>query len=162
MVAFRGAKAKYLEAKKSRGYANKDKGSHGQKGREKRLAEIKAKSVCSRCKQKGHWHNDDVCPMKGKGDPAHVRVHMAGFAVHKAYIIGEYVDTAGHGILDTGCSRTVAGLPWVEDFMDKLHRAGRPTVAVPESEGFRFGASRVHRSSFALLAPVGVGGRGFV
>ena len=28
------------------------------------LEELKAKSICNRCGQKGHWAEDDVCPMK--------------------------------------------------------------------------------------------------
>ena len=66
MVAFRGAKAKYQEFKKSRGYANKNKGSHEQKDREKRLAEIKAKSVCSGASRRGTGTTTTSAPRKGR------------------------------------------------------------------------------------------------
>ena len=63
-VAFRNAKSKYRAALKERGYTQ---------SKDERLQQAKARSYCSVCHKKGHWHKDPECPAnKGKqGGEAH-------------------------------------------------------------------------------------------
>jgi hypothetical protein len=61
-MAYQDAKSKYREAVKGRGYDRDEL----KKRAEERLRAAKARSFCSVCKRKGHWHRDPECPMRGK------------------------------------------------------------------------------------------------
>ena len=57
-VAFQNAKAKYQSALRARGTTA---------AKDDRIKLAKARSYCSVCKQKGHWHKDPECPANKKG-----------------------------------------------------------------------------------------------
>ena len=54
-MAFQNAKAKYRDALKARGTVTAN-------SREEALQKAKARSFCSACGKKGHWHRDPECP----------------------------------------------------------------------------------------------------
>ena len=62
-------------------------------------------------------------------------------------------------IADTACTKSVAGHQWYEDYCHWADSNGLPIEIVEEKDQFKFGASRVHPSMFALWAIFGVGGK---
>ena len=60
-MAFQDAKSRCREAMKGRGMDREEM----KKRSEERLCLAKARSYCSACKRKGHWHRDPECPLKG-------------------------------------------------------------------------------------------------
>ena len=72
-VAFRNAKSKYRAALKERGFPQ---------SKEVRLQQAKARSYCSVCRKKGHWHKDPECPAnKGKTSGELHTTHVVYLAV---------------------------------------------------------------------------------
>ena len=69
-VTFQNAKSKCQALLKSRGTAT------NQTSKEDRSKQAKARSYCSACKRRGHWHRDPECPLykgnKGPAQPAQV------------------------------------------------------------------------------------------
>ena len=51
-------------------------------------------------------------------------------------------------IVDTACTKTVAGHQWYEEYCTWADARGFPIQLVEEKDNFRFGASRVHPSLF--------------
>ena len=62
-VAFQNAKAKYNSVIKARG-------TTGPQSREESLQKAKARSYCSACGKKGHWHKDPICPKNKQASTA--------------------------------------------------------------------------------------------
>ena len=167
-MTFQNAKAKYREQAKSRGYrgengksGNKAGGKtdgagaeHKEKTRDEKLKQIKARSFCSGCGRRGHWHLDDECPNNArqssgtaKGTPTReVCVLMPAQVMtvkHEAGVLA--------GITDTACARTVAGTQWLQEYMDKLgDKEAKPELS-KECEAFKFGTGRIHYSSFNVI-----------
>ncbi|CAE8738251.1 unnamed protein product, partial [Polarella glacialis] len=223
-VTMQTAKMKLRDAKNLRGFRGGGKGGGKgdkdyQKKIDERLQKAKEQSLCSRCKQKGHWHKDDVCPLNGGSGAAgagsskprhsHYTTHVAfmadnfgnerpgpflpvgaanqgvpwstmaagpepfqpahrlrpgrsrsppdEFITYMSGILGE--GGKYYGITDTACSKMVAGMPWYRAFRDNVNEAGYVITEVNESEGFKFGASRTHRSTFAAITPMAIGGK---
>ena len=247
-VAYQTAKDKYKAATQGRGTDP----SEVKKRAEERLRLAKSRSFCSVCKRKGHWHRDEVCPLRGKtADPGatggpkvahechsvHV-VHVtsltvapggrmqagAGDATNHEHIEGttrdyqeilerpggaiqqdngyqtqppkigdEVADAFGDGpglvampgpeepqtiymtragsvseaaapmlaIIDTACTKTVAGHDWYESYCDLAAKVGFCPQLLEVTDNFKFGASRTHRSHFAVRAWFALGGKLF-
>ena len=163
-MAYQGAKAKYREALKGRGVDMEEV----KRRSEERLRLAKQKSYCSACKRKGHWHKDPECPLKGQrreqdGKEAHVTVHHAQLCetVHSCCMVKleddrQYVTDEPIGeilaIVDTACTKTVAGHDWFEAYADLMEKLGIPCETVDEEEKFKFGASRIFTSTFSVNA----------
>ncbi|CAE8696796.1 unnamed protein product [Polarella glacialis] len=159
-VTMQTAKMKLRDAKNLRGFRGGGKGGGKgdkdyQKKIDERLQKAKEQSLCSRCKQKGHWHKDEVCPLNGGSGTA-----GAGSSEFITYMSGTLGEGGKYyGITDTACSKMVAGMPWYRAFRDNVNEAGYVITEVQESEGFKFGASRTHRSTFAAITPMAIGGK---
>ncbi|CAE8740947.1 unnamed protein product [Polarella glacialis] len=223
-VTMQTAKMKLRDAKNLRNFRGGGKGGGKgdkdyQKKIDERLQKAKEQSLCSRCKQKGHWHKDDVCPLNGGSGTAGAgssKPHHSHYTTHVAFMAENFGDerpgpflpvgaanpgvpwstmaagpepfqpaerlrpgmsleqqdefitymsgTLGeggkyYGITDTACSKMVAGMPWYRAFRDNVNEAGYVITEVQESEGFKFGASRTHRSTFAAITPMAIGGK---
>ena len=61
-------------------------------------------------------------------------------------------------IADTACTKTVAGHQWYEEYCAWADAHGVEVELVDEKDSFKFGASRVHSSPFAVWARLGLGG----
>ena len=61
-------------------------------------------------------------------------------------------------IADTACTKTVAGHQWYEEYCAWADSQGVDVELVEEKDSFKFGASRVHASPFAVWARFGLGG----
>ena len=167
-MTFQNAKAKYKEQAKSRGYkgdggkgGSKDGGKSGfqsaepkDKIRDDKLKQIKARSFCSGCGRRGHWHLDDECPnnankganpQKG-GQTREVCVMMPAQVMVLKHEAGVLM-----GITDTACARTVAGTQWLQEYMNKLGDAEAKPELSKEREAYKFGTGRIHYSSFNVV-----------
>ena len=67
-------------------------------------------------------------------------------------------ETLGMAILDSGCSKTVAGNIWMEAYLDQLSKRDRASVkTVPSNTRFRFGDGVESVSSKLMTIPVVIG-----
>ncbi|CAE7350894.1 unnamed protein product [Symbiodinium sp. CCMP2592] len=141
-----------------------------------RLQQAKNKSFCSGCRRRGHWHKDPECPLnqgggngaisKGlKSSPPNANkddVPKTSYACHYVYVtwdLDQKVATANlTAITDTACSRSVAGVPWIEKYMVEARKIGFVPETVMCKDAFKFGASRIFDSSYAVVLSFGVGG----
>ena len=65
-------------------------------------------------------------------------------------------------MMDTGCSRMVAGMYWYLRFKQILRKFGLGCIEFTDSESYKFGPGPVTKSLCAALIPVGIGGRSAV
>ena len=78
-VAYQAAMDKYRAAFRGRGTHQEKL----QRRNEERLKLAKARSFCSACKRRGHWHKDPECPLRGKStDGGGVKVNTAQVCNH--------------------------------------------------------------------------------
>ena len=174
-VAFQDAKSKYREAMKGRGADPAEL----KKRSEARLALAKQRSYCGACKRKGHWHKDPECPLRGAstngsagahGDSKDVKsvqlchvymVDSPGMEPRSALVASQSQGTHLQAIADTACSKTVAGYQWYQEYCTMADNLGIPVEILNEKERFKFGASRVHDSTFAIWARFCIQGKIF-
>lgn len=173
-MTYQNAKSKLREALKGRGVDMDEV----KKRSEERLKLAKQRSFCSACKRKGHWHKDPECPLRGRRSDAPERSQEAQMTIHAAqmcdtahscYVTAIEEDKAADflagdllAIVDTACTKTVAGHPWFEKFSDMCEALDFPLIIYNREEFFRFGASRVHASSFGVRAWFAIRGRWFM
>ena len=68
------------------------------------------------------------------------------------------IESLGKGVLDSGCSKTVAGQTWINEFIGTLPEKDRMEVKEsPSVSAFRFGDGVKSRSSKKDTLPVIVG-----
>ncbi len=173
-MAYQGAKARYKEALKGRGVDTDSM----KKRAEERLRLAKERSYCSACKRRGHWHKDEICPLrKGAGASSSGKpeqeAHVTEHSVYECRPVQEcFMATnslaAGGGepdgmlaIVDTACTRSVAGYPWFEKFYEMADALELPFEVVEEAEDFRFGASKIVTSEFAVKGWFAIQGKWF-
>ncbi|CAE7615546.1 GIP [Symbiodinium sp. CCMP2592] len=175
-VTYQTAKNKYREHSKARGFkgeiGNNDGGSGGGKGgdgagsaakvRDEKLKQIKARSFCSGCGRRGHWHKDDECP-NNAGAKDHQGTRQNASVKEVCVTMPAEVMTVKHvsglllGITDTACSRTVAGTQWLQEYMDRIGEDGAQPELSKECEAYKFGTGRIHYSSFSVLLSFSLG-----
>ena len=156
-MAYQGAKARYKEALKGRGIDMEEV----KKRSEERLRLAKARSYCSACKRRGHWHKDPECPL---------RQHPSGGASKEVNVTTNHVQMCSSfhccyaaftppasssneemlAILDTACTKAVAGYPWFERFYAMADALDLPFLVCEELDSFQFGASKIYQSTFAI------------
>ena len=153
-VTFQNAKSKYQALLKSRGTAT------NQTSKEDRIKQAKARSYCSACKRRGHWHRDPECPLykgnKGPAQPAQVshvcEVFHAG-RVENAEIVA---------ITDSACSRSVAGSEWIKRLRENALAKGHHFEVVPQHEQFKFGGDKLFLSKKAWCFWLNICGKWFI
>eukprot|EP00438_Fugacium_kawagutii_P013250 Skav234490 [mRNA] locus=scaffold3731:121116:128177:+ [translate_table: standard] len=167
-MAYQGAKAKYRDTVRGRGTDPEAL----KRTAEERLKLAKARSYCSVCKRRGHWHKDAECPAnqqskllgKGKdGTPSSQSAQMC-YNVFMTDLADKTKASDPEemlAIVDTACTRSVAGYAWFERYYTLADRIGIPTVTEDVTDSFRFGASRIHVSDFAVWAWFGIQGKSF-
>ncbi|CAE7307731.1 GIP [Symbiodinium sp. CCMP2592] len=175
-VTYQSAKNKYKEHSKARGFrgdvgagdggrvGNKpsDPATNSAKVREDKLKQIKARSFCSGCGRRGHWHKDEECPNNANGGggsggktatpPREVCVTMPAEVMTVKHVSGLLL-----GITDTACSRTVAGTQWLQEYMDRIGEDGAQPELSKECEAYKFGTGRIHYSSFSVILSFSLG-----
>ena len=173
-ATYQTAKQKYKEHQRSRGFngnigENKGDGNQGGKGGERTSEKIKlmkAKSFCSGCGRRGHWHKDAECPhnqpgYQKNGDKAAGKAADIGFCnLLPAEVFSIKIENAGLlGITDTACARTVAGTQWLQAYSDRLASMGVKPELRKECEAYRFGTGKLYYSSFYVVLAFELGSK---
>ena len=169
-ATYQSAKQRYKENQKNRGYSGQGDRSDpppvprgDDKGGDK-IKMMKAKSFCSGCGRRGHWHKDPECPHNqgaqhrttDKGKPADVS--FCNLLPAEVYAIKH--ESAGLvGITDTACARTVAGTQWLQAYTDKLAAIGTKPELRKECEAYRFGTGKIYYSSFFVVLAFELGNK---
>ena len=169
-MTYQNAKSKYKEALKGRGADMEEI----KKRSAERLKLAKERSYCSACKRKGHWHKDPECPLRSKSAGSHeanvtVRSAQMCDVVHDCYVTAkndtvddDYLKGKLLAIVDTACTKAVAGHDWFERYSDMNEGLNfEPPQIYEHEEFFRFGASRVFTSHFGIAAWFAVEGQWF-
>ena len=100
-----------------------------------------------------------------------MNVHSAQMCscVHECYVtdsqetvVADFVKGNLLAIVDTACTKTVAGHGWFEAYCDMADALGFSTTTYDHEEFFKFGASRVYTSTFGVLAWFSVCGQWFL
>ena len=162
-ATYQTAKQKYKDNQKSRGFnagqGDRNEGNQAPKNGDKssdKIQMMKAKSFCSGCGRRGHWHKDPECPHNqghsqktgDKGKPSDVS--FCNLLPAEVYAIKH--ETAGLvGITDTACARTVAGTQWLQNYSDKLAAFGAKPELHRECEAYRVGTGKIYYSSFFVV-----------
>ena len=143
---------------------------------EERLQAAKARSYCAGCRRRGHWHRDAVCPLNKSGGASTAATAPTstgtttgagarsggapsstkgdGVKQHVVHVTWDIHDQAGSdlvAITDTACSRSVAGIHWINSYVALVKQRGYGVNFVPIQEAFRFGASRVFEARHAAV-----------
>ncbi|CAE7294300.1 GIP [Symbiodinium sp. CCMP2592] len=171
-VTYQSAKDRYRSQQRARGYngeggdkgtkagapdGEKDRGEGRDSGREAKLKMMKAKSFCSGCGRRGHWHKDDACPLNQgngaatKGESRAQEVAMTTVLPAEIFALRHVLNTDLVGVADTACARTVAGTQWLQAYTDKIAELGQRPVLQREAEAYRFGTGKIHYSSFYVV-----------
>ena len=146
-VAFQNAKAKYNSALKARG-------TNPSASKEERLKLAKARSYCSACHRKGHWHKDPECP-KNKGKAT------GDGAPHTTHVVYYAGDESLEMIADCACSRTLAGIEWLRNYMHLAKAKKVPYMVIEQDENFKFGGPKLYHSTQAVICWLCIRGRWF-
>ena len=115
---------------------------------------------CHECDSTKHFVNE--CP--------HRRVENANVSVHLTLLTGStskeqlalLKKTLGKGILDTACTKTVAGVSWINEYLQMLSEKERNTVensATSSNTVYRFGDGIETRSKKVLQIPLSICGK---
>ena len=149
-VTYQSAKQRYKDQQKSRGYVADASKSAGLDPRDEKLKLMKARSFCSGCGRRGHWHKDAECPKNKPGGTTRPDVKEVGMCnVLPAEIYAtKHEGSVLLGITDTACARTVAGTQWLQQYTDSLAKIGAKPELHKECEAYRFGTGKVHYSTF--------------
>ena len=154
-VTYQNAKSKYRTIMNARGINPKA-------NQEERIKAAKARSYCSACKKKGHWHKDPECPLNQKNPQGDKRdAHQVKFC-HVAYMTDSMTETELYGITDCACSRTVAGRPWIRRMVRKAKEDNIPYFFMAQEENFKFGGPDIFRSERALVVWLQINGAPFI
>ncbi|CAE7245428.1 RE1 [Symbiodinium sp. CCMP2592] len=182
-VTHETARQKYRDTLKLRG---NDAESMKQAMHQKLLA-AKQRSFCSVCKKRGHWHRDPQCVFnqgQGKGHPGgngsatgatsgsttsastperNPKVNFPCHVVHVTWDLAQPAENCSLlGITDTACSRSVAGVPWIEAYMNEAKKVGFRPPFLEARESFKFGASRVFEAVYSVVLTFDIGGHGIL
>ena len=139
-VAYMTAKARYKDTTRARGIDI----DAVKKTAEERIKAAKARSFCSVCHQKGHWHRDACCP---KRKP---EVHTVNVA-HEIDSLRPGASLDLLAITDSACSKSVVRTTWLQAYLNMTRNQGKAPELISEREAFRFGASRVYESTYSTV-----------
>ncbi|CAE7840260.1 EIF4E2, partial [Symbiodinium sp. KB8] len=153
--AYMTAKHQYKDVLRARGLDQEGI----KRATDEKIALAKSKSFCSVCKQRGHWHRDPECPMRSSSNDKGGRDRTAD-KVQTAHAIFETNTNLGETLLaitDCACTKSVMGTSWLQRFVDVLKGMNVEVPLLPEQDNFRFGASRIYTSSYAVVVPLRLG-----
>ena len=161
-MAYQGAKAKYREAARGRGTDP----AALQRASEERLRLAKQRSYCSVCKRRGHWHKDAECPANQQKKQLAEQTTQNAQMCYYIHMTDSGKGTTSRkssmlAIVDTACTRSVAGYSWFERYYTLADEMGIQVETVDLRDTFKFGASRAFESSFAVWAWFAVMGQWF-
>ena len=115
---------------------------------------------CHECDSTKHFVTE--CPHR-KVEDTKLTLHItlvAGAGETEQQVM--LAETLGKGILDSACTKTVAGTVWVEEFLSLLNESERKRIkqsSRPSSSLFRFGDGKESRSMKTMLLPICIVGK---
>ena len=157
-VTYQSAKQRYKDQQRARGYVAGDgnAGNHSD-NKDEKLKAMKARSFCSGCGRRGHWHKDAECPKNKPGANHQAAPKTDVKDISMCNVLPAEVYATKHegefllGITDTACARTVAGTQWLQKYTDALAKLGHKPLLHKECEAYRFGTGKVHYSAFYVV-----------
>ena len=130
-------------------------------------------TICRRCKSIYHWITD--CPHNGtvnqsrqsnsafytkSEDEVYIALLQSCNPSPQDQVSNLTAETLCHGVIDSGCSKTVAGRNWLNDYLSTLPENESQNINFCESNAvFRFGDSSPVTSEGKTLLPVIMGGK---
>ncbi|CAE7610734.1 RE2 [Symbiodinium sp. CCMP2592] len=154
--AFMTAKAQYRDAVKGRNLEPEEV----KRAIESKIQSAKQRSFCSVCKQRGHWYKDPECPGppngKPKGNPEPGKPQTANIS-NEVFMTSGPLSENLLAITDSACTKSVAGTSWLQRYVEVLKSFGIEVPLLGESDNFRFGASRIYSSNYAIVVSFKVG-----
>ena len=112
-------------------------------------------SRCSICGSTYHWVRN--CPEKTQRSKMQNFTAFAKSSLQEAYASALAGETVQGGILDSGCTRTVCGRKWYEEYVNNLAAEDRRRVKEYESHvPYQFGGEAVRYSNMSVDLPVWV------
>eukprot|EP00438_Fugacium_kawagutii_P026759 Skav216449 [mRNA] locus=scaffold50:462658:469839:- [translate_table: standard] len=157
-VAFQNAKSRYQSILRARGTNTGSASRDAQKDERIRMA--KARSYCSACKKRGHWHRDAECPLnknKHTSQPATQVSHVC-----EIFLAGGASPDLLQAITDCACSRSLAGVAWIGKLKENAKAKGHRFEKVNQSETFKFGGDKLFHSSTAWVFWLSIKGKWFL
>ena len=134
---------------------------------EDRLQAAKARSYCAGCRRRGHWNkaagSGNTTTSGGNGPSStsaaqrpigQTTARGDGVKQHVVHVTWDIRDQASEDLLaitDTACSRSVAGIHWINSYVAMAKKVGFNVEFVHIQEAFRFGASRVFEARHAAV-----------
>ena len=139
-----------------RGYRGRGRSSGMSRG-------SRGRARCFRCKSDEHFIRD--CPVAEAAEEVHA-VEEANMNVHITLHSSQQklnVEAFGKGLLDSGCSKTVAGQVWFDEYVNTLSDEEKQNVEEADSKSvFRFGDGIETKSLKCVSVPVFIGKKRFV
>ena len=136
-----------------------------------RLKIMRSNTRCLDCGRLGHWRGDAECPKRGEGGqkrPFEAAANAFSSSSFAGVVLGlncAELDAAlvaqlpgGMSVADTGCTRAVAGVSWLEDWAAKLKPLGLQPVVTDQRETFKGLGGAQQTSDRAWEFPVGLQG----
>ena len=119
---------------------------------------------CAICQSIYHWKRD--CPDKkedvnltdtqssDEAEECHITLFTKSSEICEIFT----VEARGAAILDTACSKTVCGKPWLDNFMASLTDHDRRSIlSVNSNKMFKFGDGKVVQSTRLITIPARIG-----
>ena len=131
-------------------------------------------TICRRCRSIYHWisecpHNSTLssnkenpanCFYSKNEDEVYIALLQSCIPKSQDQITDLVAETLCHGVIDSGCSKTVAGQHWLEDYLATLSEEDLNNINYSKSEAtFRFGDSEPVKSEGKAMLPVIIGGK---
>ena len=99
-----------------------------------------------------------ACPHRQNVEESNMTVHITLLTGKSSSGIASMVfESLGRGILDSACTKTVAGSAWMEEFLNNLNDDDQRDVLKSTTAGvslFRFGDGAESRSQKCVTIPV--------
>jgi len=122
-------------------------------------------STCAHCGSKYHWIRD--CPDKETRTRTDQTVHYNDTEVHiellqksensMRWFLGE---TMGCAVIDSGCSKTVAGRQWMDCYLEQVNTEANENMKTEKSNNvFRFGKGTPVVSQGRIKLPAKIGSK---
>ena len=125
-------------------------------------------TICRRCRSIFHWISD--CPhvppeekpntyyTSNTDDEIYIALLQSCVPHSKDEISSLVSETFGKGVIDSGCSKTVAGINWLNDYLQTLSEDEQNSIQYSDSHAlFRFGDSNPVISQKKALLPMTIG-----
>ena len=130
-------------------------------------------TICRRCRSTYHWIAD--CPhiapeerlnssgtyyARNADEEIYIALLQSNIPRTKDEITGLVAETFCKGVIDSGCTKTVAGENWFNEYTESLSDEEIAAIQYTDSEAlFRFGDSNPVRSVKRALLPMVLGGK---